>query len=134
MNQTPHRCLLALAAISCGYHFEVGAQPYDPTRSPTQSQGQALADVIGTIAPYVENGQVAGARIGRPGSLFRALGIERGDVVVQVNGESLTGAQSVLQLITGLAHAQSFELVVRSPTGAARTVRCANRQTGCTGP
>ena len=134
MNQVPRRNVLALAVISCGFYFEVGAQPNDPPKVLTQSEGQALADVIGTIAPYVENGQVAGARIGRPGSLFRAVGIERGDVVVQVNGESLTSAQSVLQLITGLAHAQSFELVVRSPTGATRSVRCVNRQTGCTGP
>jgi len=69
-----------------------------PAKGVDAKRGQALADVIGTIAPYVENGQVAGARIGRPGSLFRAVGIERGDVVVQVNGESLTSAQSVLQL------------------------------------
>ena len=98
MNQVPRRNVLALAVISCGFYFEVGAQPDGPPKVLTQSEGQALADVIGTIAPYVENGQVAGARIGRPGSLFRAVGIERGDVVVQVNGESLTSAQSVLQL------------------------------------
>src|SRR6516162_7182671 len=118
MNETRRRCLLVITVLICGYCFEVSAQPDDPTKVWTQSEWQALADEIGTIAPYVENGQIVGARIGRPGSLFRALGIEHGDVVVQVNGESLTSAQSVLELITGLAHAQSFELVVRSPTGA----------------
>ena len=117
---TNQRSLIVLALLT-GHCLAVGAQPDD----------QSLADVIGTIAPYVENGEVVGARIGRPGSLFRALGIEHGEVVVQVNGESLTSAQSVLRLITGLAHAQSFELVVRSSTGATRTVRCADRSTGC---
>ena len=102
-----------------------------PAKGVDAKRGQALADVIGTIAPYVENGQVAGARIGRPGSLFRAVGIERGDVVVQVNGESFTSAQSLLPLLAELAHAQSFELVVRSSAGATRTVRCADRSTGC---
>jgi type II secretory pathway component PulC len=133
MNETRRRCLLVITLI-CGYCFDVGAQPDDPTKVWTQSEWQALADEIGTIAPYVESGQVVGAIIGRPGSLFRALGIEHGDVVLQVDGQSLTSPQRVLQLITGLARAQSFELVVRSRNGETRTVRCANRQAGCTGP
>ena len=77
--------VVALAVLTT-YCVAVGAQPDGPTKVLTQSEGQALADEIGTIAPYVENGQVVGAIIGRPGSLFRALGIERHDIVVQVNG------------------------------------------------
>jgi len=127
--KTKPQFLFAVAVL--GYSFAVSGQLRDDTRSLTKSDWQALLDEIGRVMPYVENNQVAGVRINQPGSLLTALGIDAGDVVVQLNGESLASVLGVQQFMVELAHAQSFELVVRSPTGTTRTVRCAERSTGC---
>src|SRR6185369_1849628 len=119
--KTKPQFLFAVAVL--GYSFAVSGQLRDDTRSLTKSDWQALLDEIGRVMPYVENNQVAGVRINQPGSLLTALGIDAGDVVVQLNGESLASVLGVQQFMVELAHAQSFELVVRSPTGTTRTVR-----------
>jgi hypothetical protein len=53
----------------------------------------------------------------------RPLGIEAADVVVEVNGVRLTGMNAFHRFLVEVAHAPAFEMVVRSPSGMARTVR-----------
>jgi hypothetical protein len=136
MNEVRRRCLLVISVLTCGYCFEVSAQHWDPARLLTASDRTALATEFGTGGNYVENGEIVGVRIDRPGTLLKPLGIEPGDIVVQLNGESLAKAEfgAFSRFAVVLAHAQSFELVVRSRNGETRTVSCANRQAGCTGP
>jgi hypothetical protein len=91
---------------------------------------------IGLVGPpKVENGRVVGVLIRQPGTLLKALGIQEGEAVVQLNGESLADAASVLVLIDLLANAQAFEVIVESTSGARRVIRCASRLAiSCSGP
>jgi len=84
--KTKPQFLFAVAVL--GYSFAVSGQLRDDTRSLTKSDWQALLDEIGRVMPYVENNQVAGVRINQPGSLLTALGIDAGDVVVQLTGKA----------------------------------------------
>ena len=125
-----------LTMFTGAYCVAVRAQHWDHASLLTASDQIALATQFGTGANYVENGAIVGVRIDRPGTLLKPLGIEPGDVVVELNRENLAKAEfgAFSRFAVVLVHAQSFELVVRSPNGETRTVRCANRETGCIGP
>ncbi len=116
---TGRQVLIFLALPSCC--FAVGAQPPDPTRFLTRADWQTLDDEIALGVTHVEHGEVVGVRIARPGSLFKALDIEAGDVVLEVNGESLAKSNAFPRFVVELVQNEG---PVRAAGGY-----CGNRRT-----
>src|SRR5687767_9749293 len=81
------RMVLALAIlIHCGCQMpsafaQDGLGPTPTTPVP----GQDIA-AVGRWGPMIENGLIAGMRIGPPGKQFRTIGLEDGDLVVALDG------------------------------------------------
>ena len=67
-----------------------------------------------SASPVTENGQIKGYALspGRDPRLFELLGIEPGDVVLSVNGQSLTDLPAT-ELMKLMESTQSFELLVQ---------------------
>ena len=67
-----------------------------------------------SASPVTENGQVKGYALspGRDPRLFKLLGIEPGDVVLSVNGQSLADLPAT-ELMKLMENTQSFELLVQ---------------------
>ena len=90
---------------------------------------------VGYFAPKVENGQIVGILSNRPGVLLKSLGIQSGDIILELNGEAFTGPGAISRFVLVLTQASSFDMVVRSSDGAVRTIHCAKRVTStCSGP
>ena len=68
-------------------------------RSALALRPDALQDLV-VAAPYVENGQFIGFRLrpGRQRAVFEQLGLQGGDVLVEVNGTRLTNPAQALEL------------------------------------
>ena len=68
-------------------------------RSELALRPDALQDLV-VAAPYVENGQFIGFRLrpGRQRAAFEQLGLQGGDVLVEVNGTRLTNPAQALEL------------------------------------
>ena len=70
---------------------------------------------IAAVAPKVEDGQSVGMEIRgiRPGTLLTKLGIENGDILESVNGQSLSSPDAALGAYTTLRTADKFTLSIR---------------------
>ena len=70
---------------------------------------------IAAVAPKVENGQSVGMEIRgiRPGTLLTKLGIQNGDILEGVNGQSLSSPDAALGAYTTLRTADKFTLSIR---------------------
>jgi type II secretory pathway component PulC len=65
--------------------------------------------------PIIENGQPKGFQLRRirPGSIYQRLGLRNNDLVLSVNGESLTTADQALRLFTAFRNEREITLDVR---------------------
>lgn len=70
---------------------------------------------IAAVTPKMENGQSVGMEIRgiRAGTLLTKLGLENGDILESVNGQSLTTADAALGAYTTLRTSEKFSLSVR---------------------
>ena len=70
---------------------------------------------IAAVAPKVEDGQSVGMEIKgiRPGTLLTKLGIQNGDILESVNGQSLSSPDAALGAYTTLRTADKFTLSIR---------------------
>ena len=70
---------------------------------------------IAAVAPKMEGGRSVGMEIRgiRPNTLLTRLGIENGDVLESVNGQSLTSTDAALGAYTTLRTADKFDLAIR---------------------
>lgn len=70
---------------------------------------------IAAVAPKTEGGRPVGMEIRgiRPNTLLTKLGIENGDILESVNGQSLTSTDAALGAYTTLRTADKFNLSVR---------------------
>jgi general secretion pathway protein C len=70
---------------------------------------------IAAVSPKVEGGQPVGMEIRgiRAGTLLTKLGIENGDILESVNGQSLTSTDAALGAYTTLRTADKFNLSIR---------------------
>lgn len=70
---------------------------------------------IAAVAPKVEGGRSIGMEIRgvRPNTLLTKLGIENGDILESVNGQSLTSTDAALGAYTTLRTADKFNLSIR---------------------
>ncbi len=72
-----------------------------------------LSDVI-RPTPYLVNGQPAGYRVypGRDRKQFAALGLRPGDVIQDINGQSLTDPQQAMSIFQSLGTAEQVTVTV----------------------
>lgn len=70
---------------------------------------------IAAVAPKIENGQSIGMEIRgvRPGTLLTKIGIQNGDLLESINGQSLSNPDAALGAYTTLRTADKFTLSVR---------------------
>jgi general secretion pathway protein C len=70
---------------------------------------------IAAVAPKVEDGRSVGMEIRgiRPGTLLTKLGIQNGDILESVNGQSLSSPDAALGAYTTLRTADKFTLSIR---------------------
>jgi general secretion pathway protein C len=70
---------------------------------------------IAAVAPKMEGGQSVGMEIRgvRPNTLLTKLGIQNGDILESVNGQSLTNPDAALGAYTTLRTADKFSLSIR---------------------
>ena len=70
---------------------------------------------IAAVAPKMEGGQSVGMEIRgvRPNTLLTKLGIQNGDILETVNGQSLTSPDAALGAYSTLRTADKFSLSVR---------------------
>ncbi len=73
-----------------------------------------LSDVI-RPTPYLVNGQPAGYRVypGRDRKQFAALGLRPGDVIQDINGQSLTDPQQAMKIFQSLGTAEQVTVTVQ---------------------
>jgi len=73
---------------------------------------------IAAVTPKIEGGESVGMEIRgvRPGTLLTKLGIENGDILESVNGQSLTNPDAALGAYTTLRTADKFSLSIRRGT------------------
>ena len=67
-----------------------------------------------TVTPALEGGQMAGYKVkpGKNPSLFESVGLQNGDIVIQINGLDLTDPAQAREAMGELRTAQSIELTV----------------------
>ena len=72
-----------------------------------------LADVI-RPTPYFQNGQQQGYRVypGRDRKRFAALGLRPGDLIKQIDGQSLTDPTQAMQIFQSLGTANQVSVTV----------------------
>lgn len=104
-----------------------GAQVATPVRRQTQSTRQAsnnlqtavasnisnLSEVV-RFSPWMQNGQPAGFRVypGRNRQAFQKLGLRPGDIVKEIDGQSLNDQQAALKIFQSLGQAQQVSVTV----------------------
>jgi general secretion pathway protein C len=93
---------------------EVGAGQWVVDRKAVQSAlddiGQVLSDA--RLTPVVKGGEVQGFHITeiRPTGVFKALGLNNGDILGRVNGYEVTSPERAVQVLTALKGESSIEL------------------------
>jgi general secretion pathway protein C len=70
---------------------------------------------IAAVRPKIENGQSVGMEMGgvRPGTLLTKIGLQNGDILESVNGQSLSSPDAALGAYTTLRTADKFNLSIR---------------------
>jgi len=70
---------------------------------------------IAAVSPKIENGESIGMEIRgvRPGTLLTKIGIQNGDILESINGQSLSNPDAALGAYTTLRTADKFTLSVR---------------------
>jgi general secretion pathway protein C len=70
---------------------------------------------IAAVRPKIENGQSVGMEMGgvRPGTLLTKIGLQNGDVLESVNGQSLSSPDAALGAYTTLRTADKFNLSIQ---------------------
>jgi len=70
---------------------------------------------IAAVRPKIENGQSVGMEMGgvRPDTLLTKIGLQNGDVLESVNGQSLSSPDAALGAYTTLRTADKFNLSIR---------------------
>ena len=103
------------------------SQVATPVRRQTQSTRQtsnnlqsAVASNISNLSevvrfsPWMQNGQPAGFRVypGRNRQAFQKLGLRPGDIVKEIDGQSLSDQQAALQIFQSLGQAQQVSVTI----------------------
>ena len=104
-----------------------GSPIVTPVRRQTQSTRQAnnnlqsavasnisnLSEVV-RFSPWMQNGKPAGFRVypGRNRQAFQKLGLRPGDIVKEIDGQSLNDQQAALQIFQSLGQAQQVSVTV----------------------
>ena len=67
-----------------------------------------------SVAPYREDNALVGYRVspGRNSELFKAVGLESGDVITQINGLDVTDPDQTMEAMGALRNAPAIELTV----------------------
>ena len=90
---------------------------YNISRSMLNKVLDSAGKIIGiaAVAPKIENGQSVGMEIRgiRPNTLLTKLGIQNGDILESVNGQSLSNPDAALGAYTTLRTADKFNLSIR---------------------
>ncbi len=78
----------------------------DLIRNPSSILGQA------DLVPEFEDGKMVGVKIRRPkaGSVFQKLGIQDGDVIVELNGVAIDSPEQTAQIMAELATAEEMNI------------------------
>lgn len=81
--------------------------------SALREQPSDFTDFI-SIAPETADGQLVGYKVkpGKNPALFESAGLEAGDIIVQINGLSLTDTQQSMEAMNALRSAQNIELTL----------------------
>lgn len=79
------------------------AQPNDGGLPPSESGGSSLLANSIEIAPRAENGKISGMTLNPKGdgALFKAAGLEPGDVLTAVNGKPVGDGEDVRSILAG---------------------------------
>ncbi|MDX8412144.1 MAG: PDZ domain-containing protein, partial [Mariprofundaceae bacterium] len=66
------------------------------------------------VAPHLENGKIVGFEISSivPGSIFERIGLQNGDVIQSINGQSLTDPQQAMQMYQELRNASQLSVAL----------------------
>ncbi|MFC4698610.1 type II secretion system protein GspC [Glaciecola siphonariae] len=95
---------------------QIGPQPSEQAariRQQLIEEPANFADFI-RLSPYVEDGMPIGYKVsaGKDPSLFREVGLQEGDVVIELNGYDLSDTAQALEAVTLLNDAQSLDIEV----------------------
>lgn len=84
----------------------------DATRM-LQQQPANFTDFI-SVAPHSSNGELQGYQVspGKKPELFKAAGLQSGDVITDINGLNLTDPQQAVEAMGELRQAQSLQITV----------------------
>jgi general secretion pathway protein C len=79
-----------------------------------QSKPASFVDYI-AVSPHRSNGELSGYLVspGKKPALFRAAGLESGDVITELNGLDLTDMQQALEAMNMLKELQSLQMSVQ---------------------
>jgi general secretion pathway protein C len=91
-----------------------------PTQAPTSSVRDVISDnavqitEIIRVQPYMEGGSMRGYRVypGRNRQQFTALGLQPGDLVVEINGQPMNDPSRGMQIFAELGDANSVSITV----------------------
>jgi general secretion pathway protein C len=93
-------------------HRELSEEAIEATRA-LQQQPANFSDYI-AISPHRVDGQLIGYAVspGKNPALFQEVGMQSGDVIVEINGLDLTDTQQSMEAMGALRAAQSLQLTV----------------------
>jgi general secretion pathway protein C len=99
-NQGPKRLTLSDDAIQASKEL--------------QDQPASFVDYI-AVSPHRPNGELSGYRVspGKKPALFKAVGLQSGDVITDINGLDLTDMQQALEAMNMLKELQSLQMTVQ---------------------
>ncbi|MDJ0759693.1 MAG: type II secretion system protein GspC [Woeseiaceae bacterium] len=91
----------------------VRTPPTESIQSVVSNNAARLSDVI-RPTPYFVNGQQQGYRVypGRDRRQFAALGLKAGDLIKDIDGQSLTNPQQAMQIFQSLGNASAVSVTV----------------------
>lgn len=79
-----------------------------------QNQPASFVDYI-AVSPHRPNGELSGYQVspGKKPALFKAAGLQSGDVITEINGLDLTDMQQALEAMNMLKELQSLQMTVQ---------------------
>ncbi len=105
---------------------QVGENTYEVRREYVQANLQDMTNLLvsARAIPYIKDGQIQGFRLVNisPGSFYRVIGIQDGDVIKSINGIQLSNPQSLMKIMSDIQNETYFEIKIER-MGQDKTLR-----------
>lgn len=95
---------------------QVGENTFEIRREYVQS---SLSDIGALLTnaraiPYIKDGEIKGFRLVNisPGSFYKTIGIQDGDVIKNINGVPISNPQTIMKIFTDIQNETQFEIKI----------------------